>query len=670
MPVIETKGAASSGGFGQFARQVAANYIEDVFSTWLYDGQFTSLTINNGIDLSTKGGLTWIKRRNLAINHVLHDTARGANNALFCNTTNPQSGAGGLSAFTSTGFTLGGGIPEVNNGYGTYASWTFRKQAKFFDVVTYTGNGTVPRSISHSLASVPGFIVIKCTTNSGNWICRHRSVGDTPNDMTNYTPNSRLFLNTTDGAVGSSNIKADASTFTVNHVGDLNTSGQTYVAYIFAHNAGGFGAAGTDNVISCGSYTGSAYGFPVINLGFEPQWVLIKRVDSASFNDWMIFDNMRGFGLDAISGFNLKANLSDAEQNLYTITPTATGFSPTTNGAQTNGDGALYVYIAIRRGPMRTPTSGTSVFAAEAWTGANTDNVQRFNNTFSSDAVLSRNRTNNIGANSGTNPPTFMTAKLAGAGVGVSTMFTNAEIDFQGTFVFQNNSVIFPNANPPFNLNGDTFVGYSFRRAPGFFDVVCYTGDGTSNRNVTHSLGVTPSFYIVKRRSSTGALWTWQAAFNGGVGYGELNSSGQFGTSTTIWGTGAPTSTTFPVSYSEVNSSGGTFVAYLFADCPGISKAGIYVGTATAQTVNCGFTSGARFVLIKRTTGAGYDWYVWDTARGINAGNDPYLLLSNTNPEVTNTDYISVQSSGFGITATAPAALNASGVNYFFLAIA
>ena len=74
-------------------------------------------------------------------------------------------------------------------------------------------------------------------------------------------------------------------------------------------------------------------------------------------------------------------------------------------------------------------------------------------------------------------------------------------------------------------------------------------------------------------------------------------------------------------------------------------------------------------MLIKRTDNTG-DWYVWDSARGIVAGNDPYLLLNSTAAEVTGTDYIDTYSAGFEITNTAPAAINASGGTFIFLAIA
>jgi hypothetical protein len=175
---------------------------------------------------------------------------------------------------------------------------------------------------------------------------------------------------------------------------------------------------------------------------------------------------------------------------------------------------------------------------------------------------------------------------------------------------------------------------------------------------------------IVKRRSDVGN-WpvyhptTW-ALSNQGV---FLNlSSGVLGQGN-IWGS-APTSTVFSVDISfNSNSSGSTYVAYLFASAPGVSKVGSYTGTGTAQVINCGFTAGARFVLIKRTDDTG-DWYVWDSARGIVAGNDPYLLLNSTAAEVTGTDYVDTAASGFELTATAPAAINASGGTYIFLAIA
>ena len=132
----------------------------------------------------------------------------------------------------------------------------------------------------------------------------------------------------------------------------------------------------------------------------------------------------------------------------------------------------------------------------------------------------------------------------------------------------------------------------------------------------------------------------------------------------------APTSSVFTVGdRAEVNGS-YNYIAFLFATVAGVSKVGTYSGTGNDINVDCGFTSGARFILIKRTDSSG-DWYVWDSARGIVDGNDPYMLYGpGAAVEVTNTDYIDPLSSGFTITSGAPSDLNTNGGTYLFLAIA
>jgi hypothetical protein len=147
-------------------------------------------------------------------------------------------------------------------------------------------------------------------------------------------------------------------------------------------------------------------------------------------------------------------------------------------------------------------------------------------------------------------------------------------------------------------------------------------------------------------------------------------TNGAFSSQPSYWNSTTPTSSVFSVGTSStVNASSENFVAYLFATCPGVSKVGSYTGTGATQVINCGFTGGARFVLIKKTSGTG-SWYVWDSSRGIVAGNDPYLLLNSTAAEVTNTDYVDTASVGFEISSTAPSEINENGGSFIFLAIA
>jgi hypothetical protein len=249
----------------------------------------------------------------------------------------------------------------------------------------------------------------------------------------------------------------------------------------------------------------------------------------------------------------------------------------------------------------------------------------------------------------------------------------------QGFYLLSSSTAIESNSSPysskqwsntgfavPQNYEGNSSLYLSFGRAPGFFDVVCYTGNGANPQTLNHNLGIAPELIIVKQRD-TSSPWTVYSASQG-LNTGYLNRGDLGFSNNSNWGL-SPTSSAFSVQGNSQNASGGTYVAYLFATVAGVSKVGSYTGTGTTLQVNCGFTSGARFVMIKRTDSTG-DWYVWNSATGIVAGNDPYLLLNSTDAEVTNTDYVDTYSAGFEITSAAPVGINANGGSYIFLAIA
>jgi hypothetical protein len=637
-----------------------ANYIENVFSTWLYTGTGATQTITNGIDLVGKGGLTWIKSRSAATDHFLFDTARGALNEVNSNSSAAQvSLAASLTAFNANGFSLGSAA-GVNTSSATYASWSFRDQAKFFDVVTYTGTGA-NRTIAHNLDSVPGCIMVKRTDNTGDWQVYHRS-----NANTQY-----MVLNSTAAVVtGATRWNSTTPTNTVFSLGTdatVNASGGTYVAYLFAHDAGGFGPTGTDNVISCGSYVGNGENNgPVVSLGYEPQWLMIKNISNTG--GWQIIDNMRGFPAEFTSQY-LRANTSDAEATSYYAYANATGFQIGINNFEVNSNGSTYIYIAIRRGPMKVPTTGASVFGLNARTGTGA-NATVTGSAGVSDAVLIKNRGSTVGD--------LFASRLTGTGY-LETSSLAAEVA-AGTTILQANpwdvmdGVKVGTTSTITNASANTYINYLFDRAPGFFDVVCYTGDGTGDRTLTSNLGGPPELCIVKARSTTSDWNVSRGSVSGTFLQTyyttlRLNTTAAQGTGSIFFSfTGPPYASSFGVP-SAFNTSAATYVAYLFATCPGVSKVGSYTGTGTTQTVNCGFTAGSRFVMIKRVDSTS-DWYVWDSARGIVAGNDPYLLLNSAAAEVTSTDYIDTAATGFEITSTAPAAINANGGSYLFLAIA
>jgi len=655
MPLVQTRGAASAQGFGEFAQAATAvNYIEDVFSTYVYQGNASGQTITNGIDL-TKGGLIWSKCRTLAYDHVLVTTTNGLSNYLVSNTTAALAiNVQGVTSVSATGYAVGTGAQWGGDAAEKFVGWTFRKQPKFFDVVTYTGTGS-NTTIAHSLGSAPGCMLVKCTSTGGSWQVYHRSLTSAA---------YQLELNNTGAEFSDPTIwNSTAPTSTVFSVGTnlgINGSGRIYVAYLFAHDAGGFGLTGTDNVISCGSATTNGSGLATVTLGYEPQWVLYKNVAGGS---WILIDNMRGWAVDASGADNmqyLRAETSAVEGPSAGLNPTATGFNFTAGSTPSS----TYIYIAIRRGPMKVPTVGTSVFSPIARTGTGAA-VTVTGAGFAPDLVIAAERGATQSGAKGwydrlRNPQNRVTS--------TSTAAETATYADSITALTMNGMTIGADSNNQVNYLSATYINWFFGRAPSFFDEVCYTGTGAAT-TFSHNLQAVPELYIVKGRSGATAWQVYSSAL-ANTEYVVLNTTAAKATGATRWNSTTPTSSVFSIgTASEVNTSAATYVAYLFATCAGVSKVGSYTGTGTTLQINCGFTAGARFVLIKRTDSTG-DWYVWDSARGIIAGNDPYLLLNSTAAEVTSTDYVDTYSAGFEISSTAPAAINASAGTYIFLAIA
>lgn len=618
---------------------------------------------------STAGGLAWIKVRNVGDNHTLFDSARGPQKVLYSNLTAGEATQQiSLTGFNEEGFSLG--IDgDFNNTGENYAAWVFKKQPKFFDVVTYTGTG-VAREISHNLGSVPGCIIVKRTDTSTNWYVYHRSNG----------AGSSMYLDTTDTVLNTptfwNETTPSSTTFTLG-TGSTNTNGGSYVAYLFAHEAGGFGLTGTDNIITCGTYTGNS-GENAINLGYEPQWVMIKQVGTASGGTgWIIFDNNRGVAENTIDRY-IFANANSAEATAVNfIKFTSTGFTLRDAGAgsvdNTNAGPEKYIYVAIRRGPMEIPTSSESVFNIQTWTGSNAARTLT-GIGFPLDMCITHIR--NL---SGTSAQSLIFDRLRGAGTtsakrlaatgsdGESDYTSVGNFDLMDGFRILDGDSLINDAGIP-----STYVGYFYRRAPSFFDMLCYTGSGSAGKVITHNLGKAPELIITRVRNFSGEDWI--AHYNDGTSVigGYLNSTTGFANSATAPSTdiSTVTSTTYTLNTTNRRVNGAyDYVAYLFATCPGVSKVGTYTGTGTTKQIDCGFSGSARFVLIKRTDSTG-DWYTYDSARGIVAGDDPYLFLNSTTAEVTNTDYIDTYTGGFELSSTAPAALNANGGTFIFLAIA
>ena len=637
-----------------------AEVISGLFSTFLYDGTGSAATINNGINLSGKGGLVWIKDRDQSQHHALFDTSQGATKYLKSSSTSAvATRTDTLTSFNSNGFSLGNDSSGalVNSSGQGYVSWTFRKEPKFFDIVTYTGNGS-NRTISHNLSSAPGMILIKNLSQTDNWAVFHRS----QNNETipeNYT----LALNSTAGDTSGvwNGTLPTSSVFSVGTDHTVNANGENYVAYLFAHNNndGGFGPDSED-IIKCGHFQTDGNEDATIDLGFEPQWVLFKRYNSSTGGDWNIYDSMRGMHGDFLSqAALLEANTSDAEDaTTNRISVTSTGFK-----IDNYGDNRPFIYVAIRRPDMSTPTSASEVFAINT-TGTNDSPNNNFTVGFDPDLSLNTQTNGN---------QRYLVTRLLGNGT-LKANDTTAVNNISSASFFGNPSGTI-DLNTNFWGTASNVISWSWKRARGYFDVVAYTGNSVAGRTINHNLGVAPEMMWVKRRSDANNWTVYHKGLDATApeDYGiYLDDTAQRVDSVNFWNDTAPTSSVFTVgAASKTNADTATYIAYLFATVAGVSKVGSYTANGSAQNIDCGFTNGTKWVMIRRSSGTG-NWFLIDTTRGLVAGNDTLLELNTTSNQDSGYDDIDPLDAGFTITAyggTAPY-LNINGETYIFYAIA
>jgi len=211
------------------------SYVDDVFSTYLYTGDGTNNKhIQNGVDL-TEGGFVWLKKTDEAGNFLIVDSnysmGSGGNLPWMASNAEGQYAGPVINSFESNGFKL------HSNWYANeakdYVSWAFRKSKGFFDIVSYSGDGTT-RDIAHNLGCVPGMIMLKRTDNNSDWWTYHRDLGDTANPAWSKV----LRLNDAGAqqdayCLGSEDTHT-SSTFRVGNDNSMNTNGASYVAYLFA----------------------------------------------------------------------------------------------------------------------------------------------------------------------------------------------------------------------------------------------------------------------------------------------------------------------------------------------------------------------------------------------------------------------------------------------------
>ena len=222
------------------------------------------------------------------------------------------------------------------------------------------------------------------------------------------------------------------------------------------------------------------------------------------------------------------------------------------------------------------------------------------------------------------------------------------------------------------NTQGDITSTVSASTTSGF-SIVSYTGNGTGGATIGHGLGVAPKVVIYKRTDSANNWFMYNENI-GNTKYLNLESTSAEQTYNVFQDTN-PSSTLLYVSGDTGgNASGGTYVAYCFAEKKGFSKFGTYAGGygADGPFIYTGFKPA--FVMIKSYDGA-YGWVMNDNKRNTYNEAKNTLFANATDAEDPTYNTCDLLSNGFKLRSSAGvsainSATNDGTLNYIYMAFA
>jgi hypothetical protein len=280
----------------------------------------------------------------------------------------------------------------------------------------------------------------------------------------------------------------------------------------------------------------------------------------------------------------------------------------------------------------------------------------------------------------------FITDAVRGAGVSIYSNLTDAESNNSALFTsFASDGFNLAGGNATVNGSGSTFVAWNWKangagvtntagsitstvsaNTTSGFSVVTYTGAG-GNQTIGHGIGTAPKMVIVKQRDTSRAWPVYHGAL-AATQFLTLNTTDAVQTAATFWNSTAPTSTVFSVGTDgALNASGGTYVAYCFAEVPGYSKFGSYVGNGSTDGVFVFTGFRPAYVIYKGSSTSGGAWDIHDTARSPR-NVAVQTLFANTSGAEGGIE-IDILSNGFKVRDTS-ANVNSNGVTYIFAAFA
>ncbi len=596
-------------------------FVDDFFSNTTYIGDSADGNHPIGINITQSGdtsGFIWLAYF-LPSNtgpRIFIDTTKISGTAQLLR-TDSNSGYFNESSYGSGDITSisGGRLYHGNagsyNGMNThYWKWAFMKQEGFMDFVHFDSNsgshGTTTHS--HSLGVVPEVIIIKVTNTTSQWFVLHK-------DLTNNSAGSfRNYLQWNSDAAeadaGSVVVTATATQFTFNSV--LTDHSNSHIAILFGEGDT-FGAGGEQTVFKSGIYTGNGNtDGALVDLGWEPQWLQIKRVEYSGH--WGAYASTVGLGGGdgseaADDNQILLSYASGGEYDAIKIRPN--GFLPA--GGNHNNSGQKYFYTAIRKDHKPADHDDISNTDLIASTSSENSSEPYIDPGFKQDTMITFSGTD-----------LYWIDRLRPRNV---LNLSSSNRDFNNDSM----SRMFYHTGA-FESDQGTNTYFAIKRAPKFYEMSIYPGTGSAH-TVPHNLTVVPELMLIKQIND-GEDWAlYSNQFNGGVNpqnYGvNLGTSASPADNDQFWNDTAFTDTHFSVgTHDSVNQNYKSYIAYLFASVPGICKIGTYTGSSSTVNVDVGFTVKWFFLkkLTQGTSGGGKP-YIQHSAAGITTGNDDVWRL-------------------------------------------
>ena len=227
-------------------------------------------------------------------------------------------------------------------------------------------------------------------------------------------------------------------------------------------------------------------------------------------------------------------------------------------------------------------------------------------------------------------------------------------------------------SNSEINQNTKTYVAWCWKEtADAGFDIVSYTGNGTDDTDISHSLSAVPHVMIVKNRTSAHG---WNVYHHKNTSapetdYLSLDENSATYDSANSWSDEAPTSSVFTLGGGNgTNKNTDSLIAYLWTEKQGFSKFGSYTGNGNndGSFVHTGFRPA--WVMCKGTA-SNREWVMHDNKRDAENVVDGTLYANTNDAEGTGTARMDFLSNGFKLREDGNN-WNASGETYVYLAFA